>query len=456
MSSADDTWFSRLQQASFRGVPFAVESPEGHYGRRNAVHEYPYRDKPWPEDLGRRTRTFEVTGFLISNSLVYGGGSAIDQEQQMIAAAETEGLGTFVHPTQGELQVECDELVTMPRAGSGDVIEIRFRLIEGGDKQYPSASTSTGDASDASADDMDAAAGDDFADDASDALPLGADVVDQALATANRFADVVTGLARDATSVLNLAAQLSGSFGRYFNGANAGGFDDGLVSTLPAGTTVEDLVVQATANRAMIDAASAELVATASQIGGSAAATQALAPAARVLVATLAGACANPADALRLLGRAAVFQPVAIASLAPVGAAVAEIDTASADLFRRTAIAAMARSAAAYQPSSYDDAAAVRTFVAGFIDAEIDVAGEAGADQSYSALRALRQAVATDLTTRGADLAPIKTFLIADSEPALVLAQRFYGDPGRADELVTHADPANPLFFPAAFKALAA
>ncbi len=354
------------------------------------------------------------------------------------------------------MQVECDDLATISRSASGDVIEIRFRFYEAGDKLYPSAATSTADASAAAADGADTAAGDDFEADASDALPLGEDVTAQAVLAAARFAALVAGLGQDATSVQNLAAQLPGSYGRFFNGANTGGFDDGLVSALGPGTTIDELVVQAVFARSAISAAGSALEAAAAQLGGSSAANAAYAPAAQALVAALSAASANPADALRLLGQAAGFQPTAIASSAPVGAAIAAIDEASADLFRRAAVAAMARSAAQYQPSSYDDAAAVRTFVTGFIDAELDVAGDQGDDETYSALRALRQAVAADLTSRGADLAPIKTFRIAETAPALVLAQRFYADPGRADELVTHADPPNPLFFPLSFQALAA
>ncbi|MBW9304503.1 hypothetical protein FHB95_17445 [Escherichia coli] len=41
------TWKDRLQDASFRGVPFKVEEESAGTGRRVETHEYPNRDKPY-------------------------------------------------------------------------------------------------------------------------------------------------------------------------------------------------------------------------------------------------------------------------------------------------------------------------------------------------------------------------------------------------------------------------
>lgn len=45
-------WKTRYQQASFRGVPFAVVRHETQLGQQTVVHEYPQRDTPWTEDMG--------------------------------------------------------------------------------------------------------------------------------------------------------------------------------------------------------------------------------------------------------------------------------------------------------------------------------------------------------------------------------------------------------------------
>ena len=61
-------WRENLVPAAFRGVPFFVERHQSQAaGRRVQVHEYPGRDLPWPEDLGRRTREFEIDGYVVGD-----------------------------------------------------------------------------------------------------------------------------------------------------------------------------------------------------------------------------------------------------------------------------------------------------------------------------------------------------------------------------------------------------
>ena len=93
---------------------------------------------------------------------------------------------------------------------------------------------------------------------------------------------------------------------------------------------------------------------------------------------------------------------------------------------------------------------------AGLIDAEITVAGDAGDDDSFTALRGLRVAVVQDLTARGANLAPMTQVTTAEPTPSLVLAQRLYRDPTRAGELERESGCRHPLFLPQSFAALAA
>ncbi|HUB49054.1 MAG TPA: DNA circularization N-terminal domain-containing protein [Acetobacteraceae bacterium] len=68
-SPALGPWAANLQPASSRGVPFAVEVDTYRGGRRIVLHEYPYRDDPWPEDTGRATRRITITGFLLGDDV---------------------------------------------------------------------------------------------------------------------------------------------------------------------------------------------------------------------------------------------------------------------------------------------------------------------------------------------------------------------------------------------------
>jgi len=177
------------------------------------------------------------------------------------------------------------------------------------------------------------------------------------------------------------------------------------------------------------------------------------ASATQALVAALSSSVSDPGDALRLLSDLSAFVPVDPTAPA-IGAVASEMKGATADLFRRAAVVAMARAAAAYQPSSYDDAAQVRTIVCAALDAEITTAGNQGEDASFVALKALRVAVIQDLTERGATLAHISTIKTAASVPALVLANRLYQDPSRAEDLIARGNPRHPAFMPTAIKAL--
>jgi prophage DNA circulation protein len=126
-----------------------------------------------------------------------------------------------------------------------------------------------------------------------------------------------------------------------------------------------------------------------------------------------------------------------------------------AALFRRTALAGVAQACSTYQPSSYDDATTLIETVTTLLDAEIENAGDVDDDESFAALRVLRNAVVTDLQSRGGDLAPLETMTFNATMPALVLAHRIYDDVTRVDQLMQQAQPIHPLFMPTTFQALA-
>ncbi|HBE5666256.1 TPA: DNA circularization N-terminal domain-containing protein, partial [Escherichia coli] len=137
-SSGGWEWQSHIHQASFCGVPFGVIAGEGVYGRRVAVHEYPYRDTVWVEDLGRSARKFTLRGFLIQDSLVYSAGDVFSQRDALVAACETSGGGLLVHPTLGEMTVYVPDGGLRIEEGveSGRVFSFTLTVIESGEKAF--------------------------------------------------------------------------------------------------------------------------------------------------------------------------------------------------------------------------------------------------------------------------------------------------------------------------------
>lgn len=437
-------FMDRLRQASFRGVPFGVMQAEIQAGRRLAKHEYPKADKVYIEDMGRRTRAITFVGFLVSNSAVYGGGLVEDQMQALVAACETKGKATLVHPSLGRMTVECEVCAIQQRMEKGEYAEVRFVFYESGQIVFPTVTASTTAATGIAALAAQAQAALSFANQAAVQVQQAAATVQNAVSTINGWTSQAQALGFDAAGIFKLASQLSGNYGRYFNGANAGGFPSSGAPTLdPTVTTVEDLVLQAANQRAALTAAAAAVGPAMSGQGASAAAT-----AAQTLVQTLAGNVADPADAIRLLTQLAQYAPPVTAASTPIGGLVG-------DLFRRQAVIALAQTTMIYQPSSQDDANQVRLAVASLISTEAQKAADQAEDAVFDALRAMRTAVIQDLKARGADLAPITTFAPGANLPAVVLAWRYYRDATRADQLVAQVNPVHPLFMPTAYQALA-
>lgn len=88
------TWRDQLQAASFRGIPFLVDGDTLSGGRRGPTHEYPYKDKPYNEDMGHKAREYKVSAYVI-------GDDYFGKRNALINALETRGPGTLIHPQYG-------------------------------------------------------------------------------------------------------------------------------------------------------------------------------------------------------------------------------------------------------------------------------------------------------------------------------------------------------------------
>lgn len=444
---------SQMKPAMFRNLPFAVLTSGGEHGRRSETHEYPDKDIPWVEDLGRKARLIRFRGFLLSNSRVYGGGDVADQLKQMIGAAETKGTGPLVHPLLGNLTVSCRLLSYDAGLDGANYIEISFELVEGGVRTFPSTTVSTGTAVTAAAQTATTSTSSGLVTALGSGPLQGAAVAQSALMTVQSWAQSAVLLAGDATSLLNMVSGLPGNNGRYANAGNLGGFGVGLNSSVAAGTTVAMLVVQAASLQGAVAAAATALETAAT--ADLASDPGSIADAAASVVQAVSAAAQNPSDGMRLLSQLATPVTVVATGSSVIATAMATVQGALGDMLRRSAVVAVAQAATAYQPSSYDGAIAVMQQVTALLDAEILIAGDQGEDDVYESLWSLRATVVQDLMARGADLAAIATFTFKANLPALVLAQRLYADPTRTAELITQVNPIHPLFMPTTFQALA-
>lgn len=256
-------WMAKLRDASFRGVPFVMLEGNGRFGRRSVVHEYPYRDTVWVEDLGRSARRIDVQGFLV-------GDDCIAQRDRMIAACETGGddKAVLIHPTYGWLTVNLlGPLIVKEVWDKGRMFEIGFSFIESGEKEFPTAQSASEEAVSAAADGADAAAGADFKTRAAAALKNGASVVQQAVKTASAWAGTATRLANDATNLRNLASSLPGNIGRFAGGRNVGGLTGGVSKSVGGVATIASLTALGSKARTVVSGATSALAAAAAGLG---------------------------------------------------------------------------------------------------------------------------------------------------------------------------------------------
>jgi prophage DNA circulation protein len=92
-----------LRPASFRGVEFFVTSDKGEYGRRDVIHEYPMRDDPYIEDMGKKATKFHVSAYLFGDDWV-------SKKDALVAACTARGPAILQLPTEAPVMVACPSL----------------------------------------------------------------------------------------------------------------------------------------------------------------------------------------------------------------------------------------------------------------------------------------------------------------------------------------------------------
>jgi len=122
-------WKLELLPASFRGIEFKVDANARGSGRRVVLHEFPHRDLPYTEDLGRRARAFPVTGYVI-------GPFYKDDRDALIFALEREGPGQLVLPTLGEFTVQSREYSVRENKRAGGIAEFEMNFVEVGEAGF--------------------------------------------------------------------------------------------------------------------------------------------------------------------------------------------------------------------------------------------------------------------------------------------------------------------------------
>lgn len=130
------SWRDQLQMGKFRGVAFLIHGHDASGGRRLVLNEYPKRDEPYAEDLGRKAREFSVELYVLGSDYMTG-------RDALLAAFEQEGPGTLQHPYLGSRQVAVREYRLRENSRDGGMATFSVTFVEAGRAAQPSAAADT-------------------------------------------------------------------------------------------------------------------------------------------------------------------------------------------------------------------------------------------------------------------------------------------------------------------------
>jgi len=128
-------WRDAWQPAAFRSALFHVESNSKESGRRVVLHQWPKRDFPYPEDMGRQAWHFTVRGYCIQYPFDEDGLRRRDYREprdELIEALEAEGPGLLQLPTTRPIYVACPQYRWQEENNKGGYVAFDMTFVEWG------------------------------------------------------------------------------------------------------------------------------------------------------------------------------------------------------------------------------------------------------------------------------------------------------------------------------------
>lgn len=404
----------QIRQGSFRGAPFLYVDSSADIGRRVALHEYPLRDKPYAEDLGRKARRFQLDVFVL-------GAQWKDARDALIAALEAPGAGKLVHPNFGEMQASVTAARIVESWDKVGRADFALEFVESGDITFsativpqPVAEVA------AAASDAQAAAEADFGD------------TFDAGGAPSWVAGAAIGDVSSAFSAVAAAAAVVGA-------ANAA-----LNTVTSAVQSVESTIASIVAVPETLAGDIVGIVQSASQLVGFGVTTwnelvDTLTDVPSEILASIMGA---QLDIAGLIGISSAPPPPLVAANDPDRVRQAANTQAIFALVRRAALCEAAQAAVATPWQSSDAAATARDQISDALDAEILAATDDGVKTT---LNALADATVRALDTIAAKLPPLLIYVPTAPLAAVVVAHDLYDDPSWAEDIVQRNDVRNPV-----------
>jgi prophage DNA circulation protein len=380
------TWRDRVRQASWRGVHFDVVSATFTLGRHVVVHEFPLRDEPFAEDLARKARQISVEGRITDPDFDL----EIDNFREAI---EWEGEGTLVLPTFGRVVMQLTEgTINLPfEQGS---FSFTLQLTEAGSRSFPEVEAQPATSIENSADAVRDGSNDSFT---------------------KRFA---------------------------FSGFQSWVSDGVLTDVLDALQLVDAARINDTwteAEEKAIDDAALDLFL---DIFNGTFTPESVADGSQEYLVLL-----DRWETYRLAMDAFDTNPSGVS----IGSTSWDQDNANelaiTRLYRRTCLASLSEAAIDdLEFDSRDEALEIQSYVIGLFDRELTETDVNEDPETFVALSQARLAFLDWIESVALDLVPLKTYTPSGPVPALVIAQRLYGDADRAQEIIDRNAVEHPLF----------
>lgn len=195
--SGQSEWRKRLQPASFRGVPFEVDDESTPVGRDVVVHEYSKKDVSLVEDMGRKTRVYRFSAYVI-------GADCLTKRDALLKELDKRGSGELVHPWYGRLKVtpSSDCSVSHSRRDGG-MVRFELSFIDSGALEFPSSTPNTAKQVQTSAENVRASA--------SDRFKAALETVNMAKVKVNSIASSISSIYSTVDSYMRPLTQLFGS-----------------------------------------------------------------------------------------------------------------------------------------------------------------------------------------------------------------------------------------------------
>jgi prophage DNA circulation protein len=131
-------WRMRLVPASYAGVPFHVEHQGHSGGRRVVLHEYPKRNTPYAEDMGRSAFRYQMTGYILGPSYHLG-------KEALMAALDNREAAQLMDPYLAEPKMcICERYSVSETRDRGGYCQFEMSFVELGSPGNMPEQTNTG------------------------------------------------------------------------------------------------------------------------------------------------------------------------------------------------------------------------------------------------------------------------------------------------------------------------